>query len=413
MQTFPKNHTQFAIGLALAALLIAASMPAYSGGKGWADKQLKGTGDNISRELGNAAQSVKDEAGRGITNTKDEAGRAISNIKDEAGRAQGNISDALSGKNMSDKQLIDNIKGGVDRATENVHGAVENVDEALVGFNKAWNNTFKPSDAGPNWSVLYRPVEKAVGDEAARGKKNLNETLNRATGDIQDEAGRAQKNIGDFLTGKNDNDKQLIENIKAGVEKIEQVGDEFRNPITRTGEQIKRSGEDIANETGRVWKNVPKVGGQAVQDIKDEAARAPQNFADLISGKNLSDKQTLDTIGGGLAQFNKAAGDAWKRLWCGQDCYIASPMTATDIYKATTKMGKDTKAEINRDINKIGTGKNVGRDISRAGDKAGDDISRETTNVLNQAGNAANDAGTAVSNAANDAGDAVADVMGW
>ena len=171
MQTFPKNHTQFAIGLALAALLIAASMPAYSGGKGWADKQLKGTGDNISRELGNAAQSVKDEAGRAVTNTKDETGRAISNIKDETSRAQGNISDILSGKNSSDKQLIDNIKGGVDRATDNIHGAVENVDQTLLGINKAWNNTFKPSDAGPNWSVLYRPVEKAVGDEARAARR--------------------------------------------------------------------------------------------------------------------------------------------------------------------------------------------------------------------------------------------------
>ena len=77
-----------------------------------------------------------------------------------------------------------------------------------------------------------------------------------------------------------------IKNINCGGRrKFEQVGDEFRNPITRTGEQIKRSGEDIADEAGRAGKNIGAVVGDTANDVKAEAQRAPQNAVNILTAK--------------------------------------------------------------------------------------------------------------------------------
>ena len=169
-------------------------------------------------------------------------------------------------------------------------------------------------------------------------------------------------------------------------------------------------------------RNVGAAVGGAADGILGEAQRGPQNIADFLTGKNDSDKQLINNIQGGINQLGKniqAGGDAWQRMECGPGCYNIMP-TSRDIGSALLHAGKDTKAEINRDINKIGTGKDLGRDISRTADKAGDDVSRGVTTAVNQAGDAANQAGNAAANAANqagntanDAGDAVAGAMGW
>ncbi len=302
------------------------------------------------------------------------------------------------------------------KRARNAQGAVNQINQNLTGFNKAWNATFNKGmdsifPSAPSIYNQFKPGAKAVGDEAGRAEKNIKQNTDRAISDTENEAARAPKNVADFLTGKNDSDQQLIKNINAGVAKIEQVGDEFRNPITRTGEQIKRSGEDIADEAGRAGKNIGAVVGDTANDVKAEAQRAPQNAVNILTGKNDSIKNTVETISGGLDQLGKniqAGGDAWQRINCGANCSSIFP-TSSVLGNALLKGGKDINAEANRAIDRIGTGKDLGRDVSRTADKAGDDVSRGLTTAVNQAGDAANQAG----NAANDAGDAVADVMGW
>ncbi len=241
-------------------------------------------------------------------------------------------------------------------------------------------------------SLLIQNLNRSgntIANEAGREAKDIIGGAEHVAGDISAEAGRAVKNvtnaatvapqnIADFLTGK------------------------------AIGQQFQRSGQDIANEAGRAAKNVGAVVGGAANQVSAEAQRAPQNVADFLTGKNDSDKQLINNIQGGINQLGQniqAGGDAFQRIECGPGCYNILP-TSRDIGNELLRAGKNTKAEINRDINKIGTGKDLGRDISRTADKAGDDISRAATTAAKQAGDAASHAANQVSNAANQAGQA-------
>ncbi len=358
-----------------------------------------------------------DKFGNAVVNKKGQTAshknaieRATKDVTDEATRTPKNIANFLTGKNDSDKQLIKNVEGGLQQVGKNAQGTIDQIDQGLIRFNKSWNDRVSPGQisifpSAPQIYNQFKPGEKALGDEAGRGVKNVKQNTDRAITDIQGEAGRTPENVVNFLTGKNDGDKQLIKNIDAGVTKVEQVGNEFSHPVTAIGKQLQRSGQDISNEASRAWKNIGAAGGDAANDVKGELQRAPQNVVNALTGKNDSIKDTEDTIGGGISQLGKniqAGGDAWQRIMCGPDCQNVMP-TSRQIGNAILKGGKGIKAGINRDINKIGTGKNVGRDISRAGDKAGKDISNSVTTAVHQGEDAANHAADQVGNAENEA----------
>ena len=99
-----------------------------------------------------------------------------------------------------------------------------------------------------------KPGVKAAVGAVGRAGQDIKQNTDQAISNIAGEAGHAPQNVANFLTGKNDSDKQLIRNIDAGVTKVEQVGNEFSHPITAIGKQFQRSGQDIADEAGRAAK---------------------------------------------------------------------------------------------------------------------------------------------------------------
>ena len=103
--------------------------------------------------------------------------------------------------------LRKNVQGGLHQAGKNAQGAVNQIDQNLTGFNKAWNATFNKGmdsifPSAPSIYNQFKPGAKAVGDEAGRAEKNIKQNTDRAISDTENEAARAPKNVADFLAGQ-------------------------------------------------------------------------------------------------------------------------------------------------------------------------------------------------------------------
>ncbi len=190
---------------------------------------------------------------------------ADKNIRNETGRAPQNIQDFFSGKNVSDKQLRENIDAGAKEAGRQLEQGAESAKvlwDLLRGHDDGMNPFWEGVKGEEKW---FRDTGAKIdssykGSDIYKGAKDIFNEGKRLPGNIE-------KNI-----------QKVEEAGKKAGQWLDKAADETGGDIRRGAKQLEDTGKKVGDTLGKAGKDV----GGVLSDAEDAAGKAADKAKDKV-----------------------------------------------------------------------------------------------------------------------------------
>jgi len=218
----------------------------------WEDKGLKGV-------VSGGFKDTQDRGGKQVDN-------AFRDIGDESRRAPQNIKDLFSGKNISDKQLRENIEAGGKEAGKQLDKGAENAKvlwDLLRGHDDGMNPFWEGVKGEEKW---FRDTGAKIdssykGSDIYKGAKDIFNEGKRLPGNIE-------KNI-----------QKVEEAGKKAGQWLDKTTDRAGSDILKGAKQLEDAGKKVGDTLGKAGKDV----GGVLSDAEDAAGKAVDKASDYVS----------------------------------------------------------------------------------------------------------------------------------